>query len=77
MDESTTMKKEWNYQIATFVACCFVLLVNLGAAVTNWLAFEDRKQLFAQMAALSQRIEVVERRTDTHTPLQPDQQQPP
>ena len=58
---------------ATFWALAIVVLTTVFAATMNWLTFEQRKQMFAQMAELARRVEAVERRTNTQT--QPPQRQ--
>ena len=60
MDESTMMKKEWNYPIATFVACCLVLLVNLLTAVVNWRAMWEREALLTRLIPMEQRLSSLE-----------------
>ena len=56
---------EERLRLATFTCLVVVTLLMIFVAVVNWLAFEHRKQMFAQMAELAQRIEAVEHRTST------------
>ena len=69
------LKLGWNWQVATFFVGCLVMLTMVFAAVMNWLAFEHRKQMFAQMAELVVRVEAVERMKDTRTRQLPPPQE--
>ena len=62
----TTETKQFRATLAVNVVT--MLLVVLSA-VMNWLAYEDREQLFAQMNDLVQRVQVIEATQQTKPQL--------
>ena len=66
-------REEWSYPMATFCACCVVLLMNCFTAFWNWQAYAARVQLFSQIADLRQRLSLLEEDKTQH--MQPDTKQ--
>ena len=66
----------WNWQVATFWVGCFVMMVNLLTAATNWQIFEKQKVIRMRLADLEQKIATLVDTQGSHT-MPPQAQKEP